>query len=198
MLLGPRDVDLLVLLSLGSREYDEALAEHVAALFHGVLERRGLGPRRGGAGHRGAGRDVGLRRPGPAAGAPLGGGGDRARARRWHDARRPGIADLLHDLRDTPALDAFVDEQLGPLLAAGPARHRALLETLEAYLAAGGRKAQAARALHLERQSLYLRLRRIEELLGVSLEDEDAVLGLHLAVERSPSGAAVRRLIIYV
>ena len=61
-------------------------------------------------------------------------------------------------------------------------RSRALLETLEAYLAAGGRKAEAARALHLERQSLYLRLRRIEETLGVSLDDEDVVLGLHLAV----------------
>ena len=102
--------------------------------------------------------------------------------RRWHDARRPGVADLLHDLRDAPEVDAFVDEQLGPLLADGSARSRALLETLEAYLAAGGRKAQAARALHLERQSLYLRLRRIEELLGVSLDDEDAVLGLHLAL----------------
>ena len=41
---------------------------------------------------------------------------------------------------------------------------------------------EAARALHLERQSLYLRLHRIEEALGVSLEDEDVVLGLHLAV----------------
>ena len=102
--------------------------------------------------------------------------------RRWYDARRPGVTDLLHDLRDAPELDAFVDEQLGPLLSAGSARHRVLLETLEVYLAAGGRKAQAARALHLERQSLYLRLRRIEEQLGVSLDDEDAVLGLHLAV----------------
>jgi purine catabolism regulator len=92
------------------------------------------------------------------------------------------VTDLLHELREAPELDAFVDEQLGPLLAPGSARHRALLETLEAYLAAGGRKAQAARALHLERQSLYLRLHRIEELLGVSLDDEDAVLGLHLAV----------------
>jgi purine catabolism regulator len=101
---------------------------------------------------------------------------------RWYDARRPGVADLLHDLREAPELDAFVDEQLGPLLGDGSARTRALLETLEAYLSAGGRKAQAARALHLERQSLYLRLHRIEELLGVSLEDEDAVLGLHLAV----------------
>src|ERR687893_1004302 len=44
VLLGPRDVDLLVLLGLGARSFDEALAEHVAGLFHGVLERRGAGP----------------------------------------------------------------------------------------------------------------------------------------------------------
>jgi PucR family transcriptional regulator, purine catabolism regulatory protein len=182
VLLGPRDVDLLVLLALGTRSYDEALAEHVAGLFHGVLERRGAGPEES-ALAIGAPADTwlaagpGLRRVRRSAGAAT-----ALPVRRWYDARRPGVADLLHDLREAPELDAFVDEQLGPLLAAGSARHRVLLETLEAYLAAGGRKAQAARALHLERQSLYLRLRRIEELLGVSLDDEDAVLGLHLAV----------------
>jgi len=182
VLIGPRDADLLVLLSLGGRAYDEALAEHVAGLFHGVLERRGLGPQDAalaiGAPVEGwAAAGPGLRRVRRSAGAAA-----ALPPRRWHDARRPGVADLLHDLRDAPEVDAFVDEQLGPLLADGSARSRALLETLEAYLAAGGRKAQAARALHLERQSLYLRLRRIEELLGVSLEDEDAVLGLHLAL----------------
>jgi PucR family transcriptional regulator, purine catabolism regulatory protein len=182
VLLGPRDVDLLVLLSLGGRSYDEALAEHVAGLFHAVLERRGAGVEVaalaiGAPAETWAAAGQGLRRVRRSAGAAT-----ALPPRRWYDARRPGVTDLLHDLRDAPELDAFVDEQLGPLLAAGSARHRALLETLEAYLAAGGRKAQAARALHLERQSLYLRLRRIEELLGVSLDDEDAALGLHLAV----------------
>jgi purine catabolism regulator len=182
VLLGPRDVDLLVLLSLGGRSYDEALAEHVAGLFHAVLERRGAGLEDaalaiGAPAETWAAVGQGLRRVRRSAGAAT-----ALPPRRWYDARRPGVTDLLHDLRDAPELDAFVDEQLGPLLEGGSARQRALLETLEAYLAAGGRKAQAARALHLERQSLYLRLRRIEELLGVSLDDEDAVLGLHLAV----------------
>jgi purine catabolism regulator len=182
VLLGPRDVDLLVLLGLGGRNYDEALAEHVAGLFHGVLERRGAGIEVaalaiGAPAETWAAAGQGLRRVRRSAGAAT-----ALAPRRWYDARRPGVTDLLHDLRDAPELDAFVDEQLGPLLAGGSARQRALLETLEAYLAAGGRKAQAARTLHLERQSLYLRLRRIEELLGVSLADEDAVLGLHLAV----------------
>ena len=181
VLMGPRDADLLVLLALGARSYDEPLAEHVAGLFHGVLERRGAGPEDaalaiGAPAETWAAAGQGLRRVRRSAGAAT-----ALAPRRWYDARRPGVTDLLHDLRETPELDAFVDEQLGPLLS-GPARHRVLLETLEAYLAAGGRKAQAARALHLERQSLYLRLHRIEELLGVSLDDEDAVLGLHLAI----------------
>ena len=182
VLLGPRDVDLLVLLALGARSYDEALAEHVAGLFHSVLERRGAGPEDaalaiGAPAETWLAAGPGLRRVRRSAGAAT-----ALPPRRWYDARRPGVTDLLHDLREAPELDAFVDEQLGPLLEGGSARQRVLLETLEAYLAAGGRKAQAARALHLERQSLYLRLRRIEELLGVSLDDEDAVLGLHLAV----------------
>ena len=182
VLIGPRDADLLVLLSLGGRAYDAGLAEHVAGLFHGVLERRGLGPADAALAIGAPVEDwvaagPGLRRVRRSAGAAT-----ALPPRRWYDARRPGVTDLLHDLRDAPELDAFVDEQLGPLLSDGSARSRALLETLEAYLAAGGRKAQAARALHLERQSLYLRLHRIEELLGVSLDDEDAVLGLHLAL----------------
>jgi PucR family transcriptional regulator, purine catabolism regulatory protein len=182
VLLGPRDADMLMLVALGSREYDEALAEHLADIFSTVLERRAVPV-----------DDAALAIGGPAASWDAAGQGLRRVRRsagaatalppaRWYDARRPGVTDLLHDLREAPELDAFVDEQLGPLLREGNARSRALLETLEAYLAAGGRKAQAARTLHLERQSLYLRLRRIEEILGVSLEDEDAVLGLHLAV----------------
>ncbi len=182
VLLGPRDADVLILLAIGPREYDAALAEHVAHLFHGALDRHGLGPQEaalaiGGPAASWAAAGQSLRRVRRSAGAATG-----LPVARWHDARRPGVADLLHDLRDTPELDAFVDEQLAPLLAEGNARTRALLETLEAYLACGGRKAEAARVLHLERQSLYLRLRRIEELLGVSLDDEDIVLGLHLAV----------------
>src|SRR3954454_24289902 len=182
VLLGPRDVDLLVLLGLGSRDYDAALAEHVAHLFHGALDRHGLGPGDaalaiGGPADSWTAAGPALRRVRRSAGAAT-----ALPVARWHDARRPGVADLLHDLRDEPALDAFVNEQLRGVLGDSSPRARTLLATLEAYLACGGRKAEPARSLHLERQSLYLRLRRIEELLGVSLDDQDTVLGLHLAV----------------
>jgi purine catabolism regulator len=61
--------------------------------------------------------------------------------------------------------------------------HRSqLLVTIEAYCVHGGRVAETARSLHLQRQSLYKRLVRIEELLGADLADPDTRLGLHLAL----------------
>jgi purine catabolism regulator len=100
----------------------------------------------------------------------------------WHDARRGSIVDLLYAIRASPELLTFAREQLGVLFEERDQRERELLRTLEIYLASGGRKAEAARLLHLERQSLYLRLQRVEQLLGVDLDDPDTVLGLHLAV----------------
>lgn len=102
--------------------------------------------------------------------------------RPWHDARRGSVVDLLFGLRASVELVTFVREQLGPLLDERDARAAELLRTLELYLEKGGRKAEAARALHLERQSLYGRLERIERTLGVPLDDPDTLLGLHLAI----------------
>jgi purine catabolism regulator len=100
----------------------------------------------------------------------------------WSDARRTSLVDLLYSLRSSPELLAFTREQLGPLFTDTDPRSRELLRTLEAYLASSAHKADAARALHLTRQSLYLRLERIERLLGLDLEDPDVLLALHLAL----------------
>lgn len=100
----------------------------------------------------------------------------------WRDASHGGLVDLLYALRRSPELLAFTRDQMGPLFEATDPRSQELRRTLEAFLASSGRKAEAARALHLTRQSLYLRLERLERLLGVDLEDPDTRLGLHLAV----------------
>jgi purine catabolism regulator len=100
----------------------------------------------------------------------------------WQDARRGSVVELLYAIRTSPELLTFAREQLGVLFEERDQRERELLRTLEVYLESGGRKAEAARLLHLERQSLYLRLQRVERLLGVDLDDPDTVLGLHLAV----------------
>lgn len=108
--------------------------------------------------------------------------------RDWHDAAVPDVDRLLWRLQGNPDLRAFVDQRLAPLIAHDRRRSAKLLPTLEALLEHEGRKAETARALHLERQSLYHRIQRIEALLGTGLHDPDVRLGLHLALR-------VRRLL---
>ncbi|OMI37384.1 PucR family transcriptional regulator [Streptomyces sparsogenes DSM 40356] len=90
---------------------------------------------------------------------------------------------LLWRLREHGDLAAFVDRVIGPLLAHDRAARPPLVPTLEAYLRHAGRKAETARALHLNRQTLYDRLARIGRLLGSDLEDPQTVLALSLALQ---------------
>jgi len=53
---------------------------------------------------------------------------------------------------------------------------------IDAYLEAGGNKAEAAKRAHLARPTLYERLRKIEEVLGVSLDSAQSRTSLHVAV----------------
>jgi PucR family transcriptional regulator, purine catabolism regulatory protein len=87
---------------------------------------------------------------------------------------------LLHLLRDDPRLQTFVERELGPLLAAGP--DTGLIDVLAAYLAAGGNKAEAAKASHLARPTFYERLRRIQRTLGKDLSSPESRTSLHVAL----------------
>jgi len=87
---------------------------------------------------------------------------------------------LLHLLRDDPRLQTFVERELGALLAFDP--DSGLIEVLTAYLAAGGNKAEAAKASHLARPTFYERLRRIERILGTDLSTAESRTSLHVAV----------------
>ena len=87
---------------------------------------------------------------------------------------------LLHLLRDDPRLQTFVERELGALLAADPGG--GLIDVLAAYLAAGGNKAEAAKASHLARPTFYERLRRIERILGTDLSSAESRTSLHVAL----------------
>ncbi|MCW2954719.1 MAG: transcriptional regulator, PucR family [Conexibacter sp.] len=100
----------------------------------------------------------------------------------WHDVRALELHRLLWHWRDDAELAAFVRRTLGPLAAHDRQRTHHLMPTLQALCAHGGHKAETARALHLNRQALYNRLARIEELLGVDLSDPDQLLTLQLAL----------------
>ncbi|AKN68516.1 transcriptional regulator [Streptomyces sp. PBH53] len=186
VLLGVRPVEgrVLVLLGLRSESERAAVADRVAAALRAGVERAGM--RRPGspppvvvAGVAGgwAAASAGLRHAAETATAAQG-----LTDRPWYDARRLDIDLLLWRLRDHPDLAAFVDRAIGPLREHDLRSKPPLLPTLETYLAHAGRKAETARELHLNRQTLYNRLARIGELLGTDLDDPQTVLALSLAL----------------
>ncbi len=61
--------------------------------------------------------------------------------------------------------------------------HPLLLETLEVYLDVGANAVQAAQQLYLHRSTLLYRLRRLEDLLNISLSDPLVRLNLHVALK---------------
>ncbi|MCX3064307.1 PucR family transcriptional regulator [Streptomyces beihaiensis] len=188
VLLGVRPVEGRVPLLLGLRSEPEraAVADRVAAALRAGVERAGMrragGPAPvvvvGGAGGWAAAA-AGLRHASETATAAQG-LDDRA----WHDARRLDIDLLLWRLgrHDKDVLAAFVERAIGPLREHDRRAKPPLLPTLQTYLAHAGRKAETARELHLNRQTLYNRLARIGELLGTDLDDPQTVLALSLAL----------------
>ncbi|MFC6064172.1 PucR family transcriptional regulator [Streptomyces ochraceiscleroticus] len=88
---------------------------------------------------------------------------------------------LLADSFHAPA-DALVHEQLGPLLALRAPERDPLLTTLETYFETGCHKTRTAELLHLQRQSLYARLRRAFTLLGGDPTGTPRALAVHLAL----------------
>jgi purine catabolism regulator len=98
---------------------------------------------------------------------------------RLRDLRLRG---LLHLLRDDPRVHAFAERELGPLLRHDADSGGQLIAALTAHLEAGGNKAESAKQAHLARPTLYERLRRIEHILGVSLDSAQSRTSLHVAV----------------
>ncbi|MFQ6143531.1 PucR family transcriptional regulator [Streptomyces seoulensis] len=186
VLLGVRPVEGRVPLLVGLRSETEraAVADRVAAALRAGVERAGM--------HRPGAQPpvvvVGVAGGWAAASAGLRHAAETATAaqglpeRPWYDARRLDIDLLLWRLRDHPDLAAFVDRAIGPLRDHDNRSKPPLLPTLQTYLAHAGRKAETARELHLNRQTLYNRLARIGELLGTDLDDPQTVLALSLAL----------------
>jgi purine catabolism regulator len=185
VLLGVRPVEgrVPLLVSLRAESERTTVADRVAAALRAGVERAGLD--RAGAppvvvvGVSGGwtAASSGLRHAAETATAAHG-----LPARPWYDARRLDIDLLLWRLREHPDLAAFVDRAIGALRVHDATSRPPLLPTLETYLAHAGRKAETARELHLNRQTLYNRLARIAELLGTDLDDPETVLSLSLAL----------------
>jgi DNA-binding PucR family transcriptional regulator len=92
-----------------------------------------------------------------------------------------GVSRLLISAVDASELHGFARRSLAPLLGDGE-RHRELLSTLEAYVEAGFNQREAARRSFVHFNTVAYRLRRVEQLLGVDLDDPQARLDLTLAL----------------
>ncbi|WP_367128955.1 PucR family transcriptional regulator [Saccharothrix sp. HUAS TT1] len=98
---------------------------------------------------------------------------------RLDDVRLRG---LLHLLREDERVVAFADRELGQLLSRDAGQGSRLVELLRCFCEHGGNKSAAAAAAHLSRTAYYQQLSRIEQVLGVSLEDPESVLSLYVAL----------------
>jgi DNA-binding PucR family transcriptional regulator len=99
------------------------------------------------------------------------------------------IYDLLLPLWDPVSyepnpqrLREFADRLLVPLELHDRERHSDVVRTLEGYLAAGGSATGAAALLDVHRNTLGYRLRRISELTGADLDDEETRISFGIAL----------------
>ena len=95
-----------------------------------------------------------------------------------------------HMLRSSPHAQRLLDAALRPLLDYDREHSAELVETLQAYIAAGTNLTQSARLLTVHPNTVVYRLRRIRELTGRDPQSMDELLVLFLALKlnelRSP------------
>lgn len=116
-------------------------------------------------------------RQGDPDGAGTGGG-----ARGYYRLPDIRLRGLLHLLSEDARLQTYVERELGALLAHDAEHGTDLVHILGVYLASGRNKSAAADAAHLSRPSFYDRLRRVEAVLGVDLDQVESCLSLHVAL----------------
>ena len=97
----------------------------------------------------------------------------------WRDL---GSIQLLLALHGERGVELYCETLLGPLVAHDRDHGSALVESLQAFIEANGRWADAAAELHVHRHTLRYRMRQIEQLTGRSLTDARDRLELWMAL----------------
>lgn len=90
---------------------------------------------------------------------------------------------VLFPLRDQPCVDAYCEEMLGQLRFYDSKNKSDLLRTLKVYLQNNGNLRKTASELVLHKNSVLYRLKKIEEVAGINLEDAETRFGLMLALK---------------
>lgn len=98
---------------------------------------------------------------------------------------RIGVYRLLKAI-PAEALESFVQDQLGALIAYDQEHHLHLLQTLDMYLKCMGSKNDTAKALYIHRQTLYNRLDKLMEILGEDYLEPERRVCLEMALLALP------------
>ncbi|NMH94057.1 PucR family transcriptional regulator, partial [Pseudonocardia bannensis] len=93
-----------------------------------------------------------------------------------------GVYGLLLQLEDPNELIGFAERVLAPLREYEARKGISLISTLRTYLDEGLSTARTAAALYLHVNTVALRLKRIEELIGMPLTQPEALLQLTAAL----------------
>ena len=97
-----------------------------------------------------------------------------------------GVYQFLTKVRDMPEVKAYYQAVIGKLDQVEPSIRHDLVKTLEQYFSANGNVFKAAQGLFLHRNSMKYRLERIQEILGVDLDDAEVRFNLQLALKLRP------------
>ena len=100
----------------------------------------------------------------------------------YHRATDIRLRGLLALLRKDPRVQQFVESELHGILDAEARGEEGHLELLGHFLESGGNKTALARTSYLSRPTLYARLSRLEDLLGLNLDDAESRTSLHVAL----------------
>jgi purine catabolism regulator len=93
-----------------------------------------------------------------------------------------GVQRLLNELAGSSMLADFCQDTVAPLVAYDQEHGSELCRTAEVYLASGMSLRRSAEVLHIHKNTLLYRLKRIEEVSGYRLSDPDSCFELHLAL----------------
>jgi purine catabolism regulator len=93
-----------------------------------------------------------------------------------------GLYRLLYALQGHTELREFYDDQVRALIDYDKRTGAGLMQTLEAFFRCHGSPTEMSHALHLHRNTVLYRLRRIEEIGRLRLDDPEVRLNLHLCL----------------
>lgn len=101
---------------------------------------------------------------------------------RIHFFNNLGVYKLLYKI-DENEKNIFLENSIVPLIKYDKAHNTELLKTLKAYFAENGNLTNVAKKVYIHYNTVHYRLKRIENITGLSLEDPDDKLNLEIALK---------------